>query len=110
MVRDVLRRLAGLPDPIEEAQYREVLRDLMVRSAALYENLFEPVDGDAAAAAEVRELMRSVGCEAGTTHPPSLEIILCDETVHVPWGFTYKCEMPDPPASVHRSIADLSDF
>lgn len=91
MVRDVLRQLAALSDATEETQYpektqyREILRDLMFRGTALFENLFEPVDGNTTTATEASELLRTVGRETASASAASLDIILCDETVHVPW-------------------------
>jgi hypothetical protein len=116
MVRDVLRQLAVLSDATEETQnpektqYREILRDLMFRGSALFENLFEPVDGNTTTATEASELLRTVGRETASGSAASLDIILCDETVHVPWGFAYICETTDLPQNVQCSIADLTNF
>ena len=112
MVRGVLRRLATLPDPAPEDQYQVVLCELFARSDALCDNLFSAADGGQAIADDARDLLRNARSEAATAQadPPSLEIILCDETVHVPWGFVFDQEASDPPAKFNQSVEDLADF
>ena len=111
-VRGVLRRLATLPDPPPEDQYRDVLRELFARGGALCDNLFTAADGGQPIADEARELLRTARFEAATADadPPSLEIILCDETIHVPWGFALDQDASDPPVAFKFSVEDLADF
>lgn len=111
MVRGVLRQLAMIPDPSPEDQYQTILRELFARSGALCDNLFSAADGGQPIADDARELLRTARSEvAADSAPPSLEIILCDETVHVPWGFVLDQEASDLPAKFKQSVEDLASF
>jgi hypothetical protein len=116
LVRDVLRQLAALSDAGDETQtskkpqYSDILRNLMIRGSDLCDNLFDPVYGDEATATEAKELLGAVCRDTASGGAASLDIILCDETVHVPWGFAHFGEASDLPQDVQCSIADLVNF
>jgi hypothetical protein len=105
IVRDVLRRLVAQNSPMEPENYESLLRELRDRGNALFRNLFPASAGDVAS--EFADLLRTA---ASASSRPTLVIIICNEMLHVPWGFICDPTVPQPRLGSDPMMADFAGF
>lgn len=108
-VRKVLRRLPKDVAGLSDESYKELLLSLEESGEVLCNNIFSAVDGNQTAADEVRRLLADNG-PSSDGERADLIIMLSDEQVHVPWGFTLSLPVTGPRSEVRRNVEDMQDF
>lgn len=126
-VRRELQKLANLRAyvngryTIPESEYGEVHRALVARGGDLRDNLFRRTSGDEESkiaelktylleqSQSVRRTTDSLG-NVEIEGAPSIRIILCNGSVHLPWGFVCVSDEPRASTPLVCNIADFADF
>jgi hypothetical protein len=104
-VRKILHRLAMQDNYRDERDYWSLVDALRDRSVALFRNLFQA--NGSQVTDEIVDLLRLA---ATGSSKAILNIIICDESIHIPWGFVCDPGVSQPIPGPSPSIADFTGF